>query len=320
MTRRDELRQIAKVADLYYGRNLKQTVISELLGIHQSSISRMLHKAKAEGIVRITLAHPAGFYPELERALESRFGLARAVVVDPAESESQLLAHLGSAAASIVAAGLREGDVVGISSWSSSLLAMVNAMEPFQTPQVTVVQILGGVGNPSAEVHATYLTQRLAQLVNGRQVLLTAPGLVRSSDARDVLYKEPYVRQALDLFNKVSIALVGIGAGEPSPLLADSGNIFTAGELKLLRRAGAVGDICMRFFDKDGAPVSTPLDDQVVGISLAQLKRTKRVIAVAGGTRKKEAIAAALKGGLIDVLVTDYDVASAIAGRIEVAA
>lgn len=320
MTRRDELRQIAKVADLYYSRNLKQTEIAALMGIHQSSISRILNKARAEGIVRVSLTHPAGFYPELENALESRFGLAQAVVVDPAQSEEQLLSMLGSAAASVIGMCLGPGGVLGISSWSSSLLAMVNAMQPMHIPEATVVQILGGVGNPSAEVHATYLAQRMAQLVGGRQVLLTAPGLARSSEARDVLHREPYVRQAMDLFGKVTIALVGIGSLDPSPLLVNSGNIFAPNELKQLHRAGAVGDICMRFFDRDGQSVATTLDDQVVGITMPQLKKVKRVMAVAGGLRKKDAIFAALKGGLIDVLVTDHAVASAVIKEVEAAA
>ena len=319
MTRRDELRLIAKVADLYYRRNLKQAAISDLLGIHQSTISRMLHKAKSERIVRISLVHPAGFYPELESALEARFNLSQAVVVDGTDSEAQLLSLLGSAAASVVGMSLSAEEVVGISSWSSSLLAMVNALEPMQAPRATVVQILGGVGNPSAEVHATYLTQRMAELIGARQVLLTAPAIVRSGEARNVLHKEPYVRQAIDLFSKVSVALVGIGATDPSPLLADSGNIYTSAELKQLRRAGAVGDICMRFFDRNGRPVVSPLDDQVIGITLPQLKRVKRVIAVAGGLRKKDAILAALRGGLIDVLITDHDVAAALAEVREIA-
>lgn len=312
MSRRDDLRQIAKIADLYYHRKQRQAVISEHLGIHQSTISRLLKRAEKEGIVQIRLNYPAGFYADLEQGLEQRFSLAQAVVVDPAESPSQLLSHLGSAAALLLSTSLKRGDVVGISSWSASLLATVDAMAPSRTEGATVVQILGGVGNPAAEVHATRLTHRAAQLIGGRPVLLPAPGVTPSSEARAVLMSDPYVQEAATLFDRLTVALVGIGTVEPSPLLADSGNAFSEDARAELRAIGAVGDICLRFFDEQGQPVRSPLDDRVIGVDLVQLRRTPRVVAVAGGARKAGAIHAALRSGVIDVLVTDEHVARAI--------
>lgn len=312
MTRRDDLRLIAKVADLYYSRKQRQTAISQQLGIHQSTISRLLKRAEHEGIVQVRLNYPVGFHADLEDELEQRFGLAQAIIVDSAESVPQLLAHLGSAAAVHLASTLKRGDIVGISSWSTSLLAMVEAMQPTRTDDVTVVQILGGVGNPAAEVHATRLTHRAAQLIGGRPVMLPAPGIAPSREARVMLLADPYVHQAAMLFDRLTVALVGIGAVEPSPLLADSGNAFSDEAREELEGLGAVGDICLRFFDTQGEPVRSALDDRVIGVDLAQLRRAQRVVAVAGGTRKTNAIRAALRSGIIDVLVTDDEVARSI--------
>lgn len=312
MARRDDLRLMAKIANLYHQHGQKQTAICKQLGVHQSTISRLLKRAEQEGIVRVSLNYPAGFYPELEGGLESRFGLGQAIVVDAASLERQLLSHLGSATAVYLANTLNATDIIGISSWSSSLLAMVEAMEPVRNSGSTVVQILGGVGNPAAEVHATHLTQRLAQLIGGRPVLLTAPGVVRSVEARDILKSEPFIRETTDLFDHLTVALVGIGALEPSQLLATSGNIFQAEETEILRKAGAVGDICLHFFDAEGRPIGTPLDQQVIGISLEQIRKVPRVVAVAGGLRKAAAIGGALKAGLLDVLITDQSAAQAI--------
>ena len=99
------------------------------------------------------------------------------------------------------------------------------------------MQILGGVGNPGAEVHATQLTRRLANLVSGTATLLPAPGAVGSADARRVMLKDRYVQEATALFKSVTVALVGIGAVEPSKLLAASGNVFSPQELKSLSGA-----------------------------------------------------------------------------------
>jgi len=101
------------------------------------------------------------------------------------------------------------------------------------------------------------------------------------------------------------MAIVGIGSLEPSPLLRQSGNAVSPEDLQLLRDAGAVGDICLRFFDERGIPVSSSFDDRVVGISVPQLLAVPRRVAVAGGERKEAAILGAVTGGLVNVLVTD---------------
>jgi DNA-binding transcriptional regulator LsrR (DeoR family) len=161
------------------------------------------------------------------------------------------------------------------------------------------------VGSPNAEVHATQVTRRLADLLGGEATLLPAPGVVGSRNARDVLIKDRFVREALDMFPKVTLALVGIGATEPSRALASSGNVFSAQEIKLLAGKGAVGDICLRFFDAAGRPVITELNDRVISMDLDQLRAVRRVVAVAGGKRKTNAIRGALAGKLVNVLITD---------------
>ncbi len=129
---------------------------------------------------------------------------------------------------------------------------------------------------------------------------------VRGSEAAlQVLLEDQYVQEAVALFDHVSLALVGIGAVEPSDLLADSGNIFDDAELDILRSEGAVGDILLHFFDADGRPVKTSLDNRVMAMSLSQMRRADRAVGVAGGRRKHDAILAALRGELINILITD---------------
>lgn len=306
MARIDELRLMAKIARMYYTQGLRQTEICQRLNIHQSTVSRVLKRAEREGIVRITVSLPPGTHTEVEEALQSRYGLDDAVVVDCLEDEAQIAHDLGAAAAFYLENTLKPTDVIGISSWSAALLQMVNAMHPSQRfKDARVIQILGGVGSPNAEVHATQVTRRLADLIGGEATLLPAPGVVGSRGARDVLIKDRFVREALDLFPKITLALVGIGATEPSRALASSGNIFSPQEIKLLAGKGAVGDICLRFFDATGRPVVTELNDRVISIELDQLHAVRRVVGVAGGRRKFGAIRGALSGRLINVLITD---------------
>jgi DNA-binding transcriptional regulator LsrR (DeoR family) len=314
MARLDELRLMAKVARMYYRDGLRQVQITDRLNIHQSTVSRLLKRAEKEGIVRMTLTMPSGLHPELEDALQSAYGLREAIVVDAEDQEDSIVRDLGAAAAFYLETTLKARDVVGISSWSAALLAMVEAMHPGpRAGGAHVVQILGGIGNPSAELHATQLTRRLANLLGGRATLLPAPGAVGSADARRVMLKDRYVQEAVGLFKSVTIALVGIGAVTPSKLLAASGNVFSSKELKSLSDRGAVGDICLRFFDANGASVVTPLNERVIAIELSELKRVDRVVGIAGGRRKFAAIRGALRGRRINVLITDRSTAERLA-------
>jgi DNA-binding transcriptional regulator LsrR (DeoR family) len=314
VARIDELRLMTKVARMYYEQGLRQTQIMERLNMSQSTISRLLKRAEKAGIIRITVTVPSGAHPELEEALQEKFGLKEAIVVDSIDDDEQIARDLGAAAAYYVETTLKPNDVVGLSSWSASLLAMVDAMQPnSRTTGVRVLQILGGMGNPSAEVHATHLTRRFANLVGGTATLLPAPGVVGSAEARRVLLRDQYVREAIELMGTMSLALVGIGSVEPSRMLAASGNIFSANELQVLRTQGAVGDICLHFFDRNGHPVSTALNDRVIGAELKQLRRADRVVGVAGGRKKVAAISGAMAGRLINVLITDVNTARRMA-------
>ena len=154
MARIDELRLITRVARLYHEQGLKQPEIAARLRLSQPKVSRLLRQALDEGIVRITVRVPTGTHPDLEERLQQRFGLEDAVVVDVTPDGDELVAReLGTAAAFYLESTVRSGDVIGISSWSATLLAMVDSLDPVPTVRDTkVVQILGGVGDPAAEL------------------------------------------------------------------------------------------------------------------------------------------------------------------------
>jgi DNA-binding transcriptional regulator LsrR (DeoR family) len=308
MARIDELRLMTRVARLYYEQGLRQTEIAESLNLSQSTVSRQLKRAKQEQIVRVTVSVPHGVYTDLEEALSATFGLRDAIVADCVrdDDDESVQRDVGRAAAYYLETTLAQAECIGVSSWSGTILAMVDVMRQVPRPiDARVIQILGGAGEPQAKVHAAYLASRLAELVRGRATFLPAPGLVDSAEVRQVLLNDSSIREVIKSFHEITLALVGIGTVEPSPLLASSGNIFLDEELDTLRENGAVGDILYRFFDAEGNAVQTPLADRVTGMGLDQLQRVKRVVGIAGGARKLAAIRGALKGGLINTLITD---------------
>ncbi len=310
----DQLRLLVKVARMYHERGMRQPHIARELNISQPRVSRLLKQASEVGIVRTTVALPSGVHIDLEETLQDRYGLKDAVVVDDVGTSGDVTAALGAAAAAYLDVTLTGGDAIGISSWSATLLATVEAMQAKRSAVVNqVVQIVGGVGNAAVQMHATRLTGRLADLTGARAVFMPAPGLVSSPEVRNAILHDTAVVDVATLWESLTVALVGIGSLQPSPLLRQSGNAITEDEQEELRALGAVGDVCLRFFDAKGDLVRSQFDQRVVGITPAQLGEIDRRIGVAGGDTKYTAIRGALLGGWVNILITDLNTAMRLA-------
>lgn len=307
MSRLNELRMIARVALMYHVEGMRQADIATHLHLSQATVSRMLKRAQKEEIIRTTVVSPSGTYADLEKSLRDEFNLSEAIVVECAEDrDGAIMARIGEAAAHFLEATLQQDEIIGVSSWSETILKMVENIHPMKSGKAKyVVQTLGGMGDPTVQMHANQLTTRLARLTGAEARLLTTPGVAQSREARLVLMEDQFVQETIDLFSRISVAIVGIGAMQPSNMLARSGNIFSSREVSEIEEAGGVGDISLRFFDSDGGIVKTPLDERVIGMSLEELAAIDRVIALAGGQSKTNAIKSALKMNVIDILITD---------------
>lgn len=182
-------------------------------------------------------------------------------------------------------------------------------------PGATIVPLVGGLGQvaPSFQVHE--ITRLIASACGGRQESFYVPALIQEADLKTRLLDSADVRRLTNIWNQITIALVGIGNidfdTEMVMLFADYLDSKTRDRLK---KAHAVGDICMRFFNQDGEPIPSVLEG-VMGIELAQLMRIPKVVGVAGGADKASAIMGAIRGKFITALITDESAAQAIIKR-----
>ena len=216
-----------------------------------------------------------GVHTDLEQALEERYGLLEAVVVDVDGDEAAISAGLGSAGAGYLEATLSGGERIGVSSWSQTLLSVVDRLRPLRTSGAeSVVQLVGGVGVASVQAQANRLLEELATLVGASPTYVPAPGLVgRRGDARSLL-ADPAMEGVAARWQDLTMALVGIGSLQPSALLQQSGNAIAPADQDALCRLGAVGDVCTRFFDAAGQLVPSDLDARVVGIDPDTYRRS----------------------------------------------
>ena len=309
-----DLHLLAKVAALYYLRDQTQQEIAERLHISRPKVSRLLKEAQDQGIVRITISPPTGLHIELETDMETRFDLeeVQIVDVDPGSPADVRRRQVGAAAAAYLTRTIQPGETIGLA-WGTTLDAMVRAVPLMPSDDVRVVQTLGGIGPPSAEAYAVDLVRRLAMCLGAAAVLLPAPGIVATSAVRDALREDPHVQAALAHLDDLDVLFVGVGALATNPVLTD-GTSLPAGTLDELAAAGAIGDIALRFFDARGRFVPSSLDERMLGITVEQLRAVPRVVAVAEGPEKLEAVRAALATGVIRVLITDRGTAEALAG------
>lgn len=308
-----QLRLITKVARMYHERGVRQVDIADTLHISQARVSRLLKRAADLGIVRTVVAVAPGVHTEIEEALEERYGLSEALVVDVEGTDNEIIAGLGSAGATYLETTLTGGERIGISSWSQTLLAVVDRMRPFRVSGAErVVQLMGGFGNSSVQTQGNRLLTEFARLVGATAIFVPAPALVASRSVRESLLNDPAMESVAKDWANLTIAIAGIGSLPPSPLLRASGNAADLADQDRLHAAGAVGDVCQRFFDSDGKHVPSALDDRVVGIDADTLRETPRRVGIAGGESKHKAIHAAVKGKWVNVLITDTATAAAL--------
>lgn len=313
-----QVRLLTKVARMYHERGVRQAEIATALNISQAKVSRLLKRAATMGIVRTTVTVAPGLYADIEEALEERYGLAEAVVVDvdPEADDSDTVSAIGAGAAAYLEATLAGSDRIGVSSWSQTLLAMVDRMRPLPARGATeVVQLLGGIGVSEVQSHSNRLLGDLARMLSAEAVYVQAPGIVAGPEIRDSILAGDSMREVTERWRNLTMAIMGIGSIEPSDVLAESGNAFSAQERRSLLADGAVGDICHRIFRSDGSAVLGQFDDRIIAIPADDLRRIPRRVGVAGGTRKLEAIHGALTGAWVNALVTDVRTAQELIER-----
>ena len=302
----EELRLLVKVSRYYYEDGLNQDAITARMGLSRSKVSRLMAQAREVGVVQISVVTPEQLFLDLEARLEERFDLQEALVIEtqPGDQQEVVSRAIGGAAAGYLVRAIGPRSSIGLS-WGITLRHMALALPPQRVPEAKVVQIIGGLGPPESEVHATEVCRGVSRSLGCRLTLLPVPGIVADQRTRRALLADVHVKRAVQSFDRLDTAFVGVGAPTPDSVVLRDGSILSQAELDGLLGKGAVGDIALRYFDSEGRGIPTEIDDRIIGMTLEQLKRTPRVVGVSGGPDKLAALRGALRGGLIDVLITD---------------
>jgi DNA-binding transcriptional regulator LsrR (DeoR family) len=173
---------------------------------------------------------------------------------------------------------------------------------------VTVVDAVGHVGGDQM-VPAVDVTRTLAAALGAAVIHLPSPAFVDAPSIAGLLASGP-VRDALHVARTADITVVSIGVVGEASLLRLEG-LIDASAMARLEAAGAVGEILGHWYDAQGGEVGVS-DAAVVGLSPADLRASRRVVAVAGGADKAVSLRAALAGGIVHEVVIDDGLAAAL--------
>jgi DNA-binding transcriptional regulator LsrR (DeoR family) len=310
-----------KISRMYYYRGMTKQEIARRLRISRFRVARLLDQAREEGIVQIQVVEPATTSAEIEEQLEERFGLQRAIVVKTGNQSEQVIKEtIGRATAECLVDVLKDGDVLGIA-WGTTVNEVVKALPPRLDVDIQVVQVTGGLNQMAIDINAIDLTRRVAEICNADYYLLHAPAMVSTVAARQALLADSGIKRTFEMFDKVNVTLAGIGVLSPQLVYTHS-TYYKAGYLKdddleFLRRNEIVGDIFAHFFDIEGRIRDAEMEDRIMGINTSQLKNVQYSIGVAGERHKSPAILGALRGKLINFLITDHATAKDVLARDE---
>jgi DNA-binding transcriptional regulator LsrR (DeoR family) len=302
---------LTSVARMYYLDGMGQSEIAGMYGISRSTVSRMLTEARDRGIVRISVDEFEPTDGELEQRIRSEFGLRNVVVVrGMGATGSNLRRAIGHFSAPVVASWIAACTTVGIAG-GRTISDVIASMQPQPRHRdLNVVPLMGTVGSSPSAVDASEISRTLARRFDGRLHAVNAPIYVQDGRAQHFLLSHAQISSVWGFFSLLDRALVGIGTLEESVFVERQ--VLSPDDLHDLRRAGAVGEICGRFFDRDGNECDSPYRERVISVELERLRASGDVIAVTSGASRKDALGAAVKGGLVHSLVIDDTGANAL--------
>lgn len=302
---------LARIGQAYYLDNLSKVEIATEHSISRFQVARLLDEARAAGIVHIEIRRPGNPVSIDAQALAAALGIDRVVVVKTLEDDFQQRDLQAHAVAGELMAEARAGMSVGIS-WSRTL--DLAARHVTELPKCNIVQLAGalpvpGGGNPLE------LVQRLGRMGGGRTWPMWAPLVVDSAATASGLRRQPEIADAMRMADSLDLAVVAIGAWAPN--LSTVWNRVDNAVRQDGIAKGAVAECSGRLIATDGSAVSAELDARILSVTIKQLQRTPKVIAVAQGEARADAVRACLAAGIVNTLVMDESLARALQGTDE---
>ncbi|MGP1397281.1 MAG: sugar-binding transcriptional regulator [Inquilinaceae bacterium] len=304
------LDEAARAGWLYYVAGNTQDQIARKLGVSRQSAQRLVSLAISERLVKVRVDHPIARCMELADQIRAAYHTRYCEVVPSDPDAPALLTGVAIAGAAIMEQYLKspEPKIIALGT-GRALRACVEQLPIMDCPQHRIVSLLGNMMNDGA-ASSYNVVVRMAERVNARHYPMPLPVLAADRNELEMLHALPPVRHTLELCRHADISFVGVGQiDDEGPLIKDG--FVGERDLRALEAAGGVGEITSWVFDKNGTVIATGFNERVLSAPLRP-DATNPVVGIAIGAGKVAAIRGALKGRLIDALITNEATAERI--------
>ena len=304
----NRLDDAARAGWLYYVAGNNQEEIARKLNVSRQTAQRLVSLSVSEGLIKVRLDHPIGRCMELAEKLRQRYALDLVEVVpsDP-DSPSTIIGVAQAAAAEIERRLKGSKPIIMAIGTGRTLKAAIEQLSPMEAPQHKIVSLTGNIA-PDGSASFYNVIFNMADAVKARMFPMPLPVIASSPEEREMLLRQPMVKETLALAAKANITFIGIGdLGPEAPLYLDG--FITQDELKALQKAGAVGEIVGWAFDAQGKMIDGLTNDRVASAPMPS-RENSLVVALAMGDKKLPGVMAALNRRLINGLIVDERTAS----------
>lgn len=303
---------LSKVAHMYYNENKTQSEIADYFSTTRFKVSKWIQDARNKNIVEITVHTSNNRNTRLENIFKENFSLQNVIILNnqyiPYEDTLRQLGKLGAEYLNRI---ITPDSIIGVL-WGKTVYNIINQISTnnSQFMNITALQIVGSVAKDNPILDSPELIKNLAAAYNGKYKFLLAPLYIENDYIREKIIDEPVIKDAIEYGKKANIILTGIG-GETCTSLYN--NIWGKYIDKCdLENVNAVGSIYGRIIDKDGNVCDIDINKKVVGIDVESILKVRYRIGIVVGKHKTDATIGALKGNLINTLITDTGMAISI--------
>lgn len=306
----EKLDDAARAGWLYYVAGNTQDEIARTFGVSRQSAQRLVSLAMSENLIKVRLDHPLARCMTLAAKLEAKYGLQLCEVVPSDPSAPYATIGVAQAAAAQLEKILKS-ETAKILAFGTgrSLRACVEELEPQDCPQHVLVSLLGNIMMDGSATAYNIIT-RLAEKVNARHFPMPIPPVARTVEEREMYSKQESVANIMSIVSRADATFVGIGdMSKKCPMHVDG--FITHDEMRALISAGAVGEITSWCFDQNGKLIVGLVNERVTDASL-KIDNPNLVCGIAAGKEKVTAISAAMRGKLINGLITNEATAEKI--------
>ncbi|WP_368552625.1 sugar-binding transcriptional regulator [Enterococcus faecalis] len=305
MNRKKKL--LAKIAYLYYVENKTQTEISKMLDIYRTSVSRMLAQAKKEGIIKIEIVGFDSDVFALEEYVKQKYDLHKIdiTVNDSSASEEEKNEALAQSAAQFVRNVIFDNQIIGIS-WGSTLSRMIEKLENRYMENTIFCPLAGGPSHINSKYHVNTLVYKIARKFHGKSSFVNATVIQENEESTDGILQSKYFQNTLEYWRDLDVAIVGVG-GSLDEQDSQWRDLLTKEDYCVLEKEEAVGECSCRFFNREGKLVYNELQNRTIGISLANMAKIPKAIAIARGDKKVQALLAMIRKKYVNCIVSDRE-------------